>query len=88
MQNKMKKLVKPDWHPQWKLMKVISGHLGWVRAIAVDPSNNVLIIFLVVCNRVKRQNHKILGYGFWRLENNPYWPYQYHKRIMYFEVLF
>jgi hypothetical protein len=39
----MKKLVKPDWHPQWKLMRVISGHLGWVRAIAVDPSNNVIL---------------------------------------------
>jgi pleiotropic regulator 1 len=24
-------------------MKVISGHLGWVRALAVDPSNNVNI---------------------------------------------
>eukprot|EP01116_Phalansterium_solitarium_P022789 TRINITY_DN765_c0_g1_i2.p1 TRINITY_DN765_c0_g1~~TRINITY_DN765_c0_g1_i2.p1 ORF type:complete len:527 (-),score=199.21 TRINITY_DN765_c0_g1_i2:2823-4403(-) len=31
--------VKPDWHPPWKLMRVISGHLGWVRAAAVDVSN-------------------------------------------------
>lgn len=30
---------KPDWHPPWKLMRVISGHLGWVRALAVDPDN-------------------------------------------------
>jgi len=31
--------VRPQWHPPWKLMRVISGHLGWVRCIAVDPSN-------------------------------------------------
>ncbi|OAA64049.1 pre-mRNA splicing factor prp46 [Cordyceps fumosorosea ARSEF 2679] len=31
--------VKPDWHPPWKLMRVISGHLGWVRALAVEPGN-------------------------------------------------
>ena len=31
---------KPSWHPPWKLMRVISGHLGWVRCIAVDPSND------------------------------------------------
>ncbi|GAB0134886.1 pre-mRNA-splicing factor prp46 [Epichloe bromicola] len=30
---------KPDWHPPWKLMRVISGHLGWVRALAVEPGN-------------------------------------------------
>ncbi|MBE3049406.1 WD40 repeat domain-containing protein [Candidatus Bathyarchaeota archaeon] len=30
---------KPDWHAPWKLMRVISGHLGWVRALAVDPDN-------------------------------------------------
>jgi pleiotropic regulator 1 len=31
--------AKPDWHPPWKLMRVISGHLGWVRALAVEPGN-------------------------------------------------
>lgn len=31
--------VKPDYHPQWKLTRVISGHLGWVRAVAVEPGN-------------------------------------------------
>lgn len=31
--------VKPEWHPPWKLMRVISGHLGWVRALAVEPDN-------------------------------------------------
>ena len=30
---------RPDWHPPWKLMRVISGHLGWVRALAVEPDN-------------------------------------------------
>ncbi|KAK9478338.1 WD40-repeat-containing domain protein [Lipomyces japonicus] len=31
--------IKPDYHPQWKLMRVISGHLGWVRSITVEPDN-------------------------------------------------
>ncbi|KAJ2899703.1 pre-mRNA-splicing factor prp46 [Zalerion maritima] len=31
--------VRPDWHPPWKLMRVISGHLGWVRSLAVEPGN-------------------------------------------------
>ncbi|DAZ98651.1 TPA: hypothetical protein N0F65_000846 [Lagenidium giganteum] len=31
---------KPTWHAPWKLKRVISGHLGWVRAIAVDPTND------------------------------------------------
>ncbi|KAI9749935.1 MAG: pre-mRNA-splicing factor prp46 [Chaenotheca gracillima] len=30
---------KPDWHAPWKLMRVISGHLGWVRSLAVEPGN-------------------------------------------------
>lgn len=32
--------VKPDYHPQWKLHRVLSGHLGWVRCVAVDPGND------------------------------------------------
>ncbi|CAM9636446.1 unnamed protein product [Discosporangium mesarthrocarpum] len=30
---------RPDWHAPWKLAAVVSGHLGWVRAIAFDPGN-------------------------------------------------
>uniref|UniRef100_A0A7N0USP4 Protein pleiotropic regulatory locus 1 n=1 Tax=Kalanchoe fedtschenkoi TaxID=63787 RepID=A0A7N0USP4_KALFE len=30
---------RPDWHAPWKNYRVISGHLGWVRSIAFDPSN-------------------------------------------------
>ncbi|KAF2765058.1 WD40 repeat-like protein [Teratosphaeria nubilosa] len=30
---------KPEWHPPWKLFRVISGHLGWVRALAMEPGN-------------------------------------------------
>ena len=33
------RVVKPTYHPQWKLMRVISGHLGWVRSVAVEPGN-------------------------------------------------
>ena len=32
-------MPKPQWHPPWKLSRVISGHLGWVRCIDVDASN-------------------------------------------------
>jgi pleiotropic regulator 1 len=33
------KQTPPEWHAPWKLMRVISGHLGWVRALAVEPNN-------------------------------------------------
>lgn len=32
--------IQPQWHAPWKLMRVISGHLGWVHAVAVDPTND------------------------------------------------
>ncbi|PWA00224.1 hypothetical protein BB558_003729 [Smittium angustum] len=30
---------KPEWHAPWKLIKVLSGHMGWVRSLSVDPGN-------------------------------------------------
>ena len=30
---------RPEWRAPWKLYRVISGHQGWVRSVAVDPSN-------------------------------------------------
>jgi len=33
------KWPRPAWHAPWKLYRVISGHLGWVRSLAFDPSN-------------------------------------------------
>ncbi|ORE04733.1 WD40 repeat-like protein [Rhizopus microsporus var. microsporus] len=33
------RIIRPVWHAPWKLMRVISGHLGWVRAVAVEPGN-------------------------------------------------
>lgn len=32
-------IPKPKWHPPWKLYRVISGHLGWVRCVAIEPGN-------------------------------------------------
>jgi WD40 repeat protein len=32
-------MPKPKWHAPWKLYRVISGHLGWVRCVAVEPGN-------------------------------------------------
>ena len=40
--NPIKKAVtmaKPKWHAPWKLYRVISGHLGWVRCCAIEPGN-------------------------------------------------
>ncbi|THH05323.1 hypothetical protein EW145_g4880 [Phellinidium pouzarii] len=37
--HKATRAIKPTYHPQWKLMRVISGHLGWVRSVAVEPGN-------------------------------------------------
>jgi pleiotropic regulator 1 len=39
IRRKEARAVKPDYHPQWKLLRVISGHLGWVRSVAVEPGN-------------------------------------------------
>ncbi|XP_075716445.1 pleiotropic regulator 1 isoform X1 [Rhinoderma darwinii] len=39
MAKKAPTMPKPQWHPPWKLFRVISGHLGWVRCIAVEPGN-------------------------------------------------
>jgi len=33
------KVPEPSWHAPWELSAVISGHLGWVRSIAFEPSN-------------------------------------------------
>ncbi|XP_050677905.1 pleiotropic regulator 1 [Leptidea sinapis] len=32
-------MPRPKWHAPWKLCRVISGHLGWVRCVAVEPGN-------------------------------------------------
>ncbi len=37
--HKTTRTIKPTYHPPWKLVRVISGHLGWVRSVAVEPGN-------------------------------------------------
>ena len=37
--HKTTRTIKPTYHSQWKLVRVISGHLGWVRSVAVEPGN-------------------------------------------------
>lgn len=39
VQRKPVTIPKPQWHPPWKLYRVISGHTGWVRCLAVEPGN-------------------------------------------------
>lgn len=43
LQHKRRQLdnvAQPEtYHPRWKLSRVIAGHLGWVRSIAVEPGN-------------------------------------------------
>jgi len=34
-----RKMDKPEWRAPWKVSRVIQGHLGWVRSVAVDPAN-------------------------------------------------
>lgn len=41
-------MPKPKWHPPWKLFRVIAGHLGWVRCVAVEPGNEVDYRFIRV----------------------------------------
>ena len=31
----------PHWHAPWKLSTVLSSHLGWVRSVAFDPTNEM-----------------------------------------------
>jgi len=35
------KIPTPAWHAPWKLSTVLSSHLGWVRSIAMDPTNDM-----------------------------------------------
>lgn len=37
--HKTTRTIKPTYHAPWKLSRVISGHLGWVRSVAVEPGN-------------------------------------------------
>ena len=30
---------RPVWRAPWKMYRVIAGHLGWVRSLAIDPTN-------------------------------------------------
>jgi pleiotropic regulator 1 len=30
---------RPRWHAPWKMFRVIMGHTGWVRCVAMDPEN-------------------------------------------------
>eukprot|EP00980_Cylindrotheca_fusiformis_P011097 scaffold2553_cov138-Cylindrotheca_fusiformis.AAC.5 len=38
--NKLK-IPTPTWHAPWKLSTVLSSHLGWVRSIGIDPTNDM-----------------------------------------------
>lgn len=35
------RIPQPKWHAPWRLSTVISSHLGWVRSIAFDPTNDM-----------------------------------------------
>jgi pleiotropic regulator 1 len=60
-------LQPPRWHAPWKLMRVISGSLGWVRCAAVDPSNEWFATgssdnTIVVCHSTCRQTCPLLAW--------------------------
>lgn len=31
--------ARPEWHAPWRPFRVIAGHMGWVRSLAVEPDN-------------------------------------------------
>ena len=35
------RIPTPTWHAPWKLSTVLSSHLGWVRSVAFDPTNEM-----------------------------------------------
>jgi len=35
------KIPTPKWHAPWRLSSVLSSHLGWVRSVAFDPTNDM-----------------------------------------------
>ncbi len=35
----LRKLIKPTWHRPFRLYRVIVGHHGWVRCLAISPCN-------------------------------------------------
>lgn len=37
------KWPRPDWHQHMELYRVVSGHQGWVRCLAFDPSNEFFV---------------------------------------------
>ncbi|EOA30454.1 hypothetical protein CARUB_v10013579mg [Capsella rubella] len=39
MERRSSRWPRPEWHAPWKNYRVIQGHLGWVRSVAFDPSN-------------------------------------------------
>jgi len=45
--HKQTKTIKPAYHAPWKLVRVISGHLGWVRSVTVEPGNE----WFATCDR-------------------------------------
>lgn len=59
-QRKVVTIPKPKWHPPWKLFRVISGHLGWVRCVAVEPGNEWFATGSA--DRVIKVSLKMLGY--------------------------
>jgi len=69
-----------------KLTRVISGHMGWVRAIAVDPGNQWFATgagdrVVKVCHLSVYTRNKLmvdLGPGIRRVEAIVDWTYLYH----------
>jgi pleiotropic regulator 1 len=61
-------MPKPQWHAPWKLYRVISGHLGWVRCIDVDPSNEWFVTGSG--DRIIKVKYKMLIHA-----NHAYWYY-------------
>ena len=86
MRKKEAREIKPVYHPQWKLSRVISGHMGWVRAITVDPANQWFATGagdrVIKVRRISMSELTLdLGSCVWRAQTIADGTYLYHSRI-------
>jgi len=89
-------MPKPKWHPPWKLYRVISGHLGWVRCVTVEPGNEWFATGAAdrVIKVILQKNSMIhlfvfyiffmaldLGFSYWKIKTFLNWTREYCARL-------
>jgi len=81
-QRKAPVMPKPKWRAPWKLYRVISGHIGWVRCVDFEPGNEwfvtgsndrLIIIRILFLKPIKMYQN--LGFCEWQTEADSNWSY-------------